>query len=75
MQFQVTSVIKTWRATWSWCARFDDRELAEIVLAIHYRDSFAHGTNGHMSYIALAKLFDALTEVSPKLAVSSAEPI
>lgn len=62
MQHLATSVIATWRAMYVWASMFDDRELAEIILAIHYRDDFEHGTSGHLAYNVMAKMFDALVK-------------
>ncbi len=67
MEHMASSVIAIWRAKWEWCANFDDRELAEIILAIHYRDDFAHGTNGHLAYITLAKVFDVVVSVAKEI--------
>lgn len=62
MQHSATSVIVTWRAMFLWASMFDDRELAEIILALHYRDDFQHGTSGHLAYNVIAKMFDVLTK-------------
>jgi len=62
MQHLATSVITSWRAMYPWCVNFDDCELAEIILAIHYRDDFQHGTSGHLGYLTIAKLFDVIMD-------------
>lgn len=62
MQHVATSVIATWRAMFPWASMFDDRELAEIILALGYRNDFQHGTSGHLAYNVIAKMFDALTK-------------
>ncbi len=39
---------------------FDDRQLKEIILARHYADSFAHGTDGHNRLLLIAQMSRSL---------------
>jgi hypothetical protein len=39
-----------------WYRVFNEREVKEIMFALHYAELFNHGTSGHMEYTVIAKL-------------------
>lgn len=52
--------IKQLRDDYTWAVEFEDREIAEILFALQYVDHYKHGTSGHLGYIVISKLFEAL---------------
>lgn len=52
--------IAAFRKDHPWSVDLNDREIAEILLALNYVLYFGHGTSGHLSYTVIEKLFSLL---------------
>lgn len=48
----------------TWLSVFDDRQQAEIGLAVLYAEQFAHGTDGHNVKLIIAKMVTLLGDLN-----------
>ena len=63
METTLQKRIRELRSEYPQFGALDDREVSEMLLAVDYVTNYSHGTNGHISYLTIYKLYSTVLQL------------